>query len=95
MKIFVYIVECIDGSYYTGVTNDIERRISEHNAGLDSDSFTYSRRPVVVRYIQEFDQPEQAIRAEKQIKGWSRAKKEALIQGRFDDLVRLSQARNK
>ena len=53
MKIFVYIVECIDGSYYTGVTNNIERRISEHNVGLDRDSFTYSRRPVVVRYIQD------------------------------------------
>lgn len=59
---------------FTGVTNNIEHRISEHNAGLDRDSFTYSRRPVVVRYVQEFDQPEQAIRAEKQVKGWSRAK---------------------
>lgn len=90
MKIFVYIAECSDGSYYTGVTNDVERRIAEHNSGEDNDSYTSFRRPVVLKFVQEFDEPYQAISAEKQIKGWSRAKKEALIEGKFDELVLLS-----
>jgi putative endonuclease len=77
----VYIVHCVDGSYYTGVTNNLERRLSEHNDGMDPCSYTHSRRPVCLVYSEEFGDIEDAIDAEKQIKGWSRKKKEALIQG--------------
>ena len=93
-RLNVYIVNCKDDSYYTGVTNNVERRIVEHNSGLDKKSYTYSRRPVKLVYSQEFSDPNEAIRFEKQVKGWSRAKKEALIEGNFEKLVRLSNRKN-
>lgn len=91
---FVYILRCCDGSLYTGITNDVERRLAEHNAGLNPDSYTYSRRPVELRYIQEFTEPVQAIAFEKQIKRWSRAKKEALMKDDFNLIQALSECRN-
>jgi putative endonuclease len=93
-RLNVYIVNCKDDSYYTGVTNNVERRIVEHNSGLDKNSYTYSRRPVKLVYSQEFSDPNEAIRFEKQVKGWSRAKKEALIEGNFEKLVMLSNRKN-
>ena len=80
---FVYIVECIDGSYYTGVTSDLEIRINEHNSGFYK-GYTPSRLPVKLVYSNKFTNINDAINAEKQIKGWSRAKKEALIIGDYD-----------
>ncbi len=76
---YVYILECADGSYYTGVTNDIEGRIWEHNNPNEAKSYTASRLPVILRYCGVFDDPINAIAFEKQIKGWSRVKKEALF----------------
>ncbi len=76
---FVYIVECSDGLYYTGVTNNVERRIFEHNEGIHSESFTYKRRPVKLKYVERFSDINQAIRWEKQLKGWGRKKKEACL----------------
>ena len=93
-RLYVYIVNCKDDSFYTGVTNNVERRIVEHNSGLDKKSYTYSRRPVKLVYSQEFSGPNEAIRFEKQVKGWSRAKKEALIEGNFEKLVKLSNRKN-
>ena len=93
-RLNVYIVNCKDDSFYTGVTNNVERRIVEHNSGLDKKSYTYSRRPVKLVYSQEFSDPNEAIRFEKQVKGWSRAKKEALIEGNFEKLVSLSNRKN-
>ena len=89
-RLFVYIVKCKDDSYYTGLTNNVEKRVVEHNSGLDETSYTYSRRPVKLLYSQEFSDMNQAIRFEKQVKGWSKAKKEALIEGDFEKLVKLS-----
>jgi putative endonuclease len=89
-SLFVYIVKCKDDSYYTGVTNNVEKRVIEHNTGLVKKSYTFSRRPVKVVYSQEFRDMNQAIRFEKQVKGWSRAKKKALIEDDFEKLVRLS-----
>ena len=80
----VYIVECKDWSYYIGVSNDIERRIWEHNTGQDENSYTYSRRPVELKYFETFADVNQAIAKEKQLKGWSRKKKEALFQEDYD-----------
>jgi putative endonuclease len=89
----VYILECSDGSYYTGVTNNVDQRVAEHNSGYDSGSYTYSRRPVKLVYHQFFDSPSKAIEFEKRVKGWSRAKKQALIKGEFDKLPVLSRNR--
>ncbi len=86
----VYIGRCRDKAYYTGITNNVERRIAEHNEGIDPQCFTYKRRPVELVYQYSFREVNDAIAAEKQIKGWSRKKKEALIQGEVDLLPGLS-----
>ena len=91
MKVyFVYILICSDNSYYTGITNNIDRRLLEHNNDLDKTSYSYSRRPVKIVYHECFQNPNDAIMWEKRIKGWTRKKKEALINGNFDELKRLS-----
>jgi len=87
---YVYIVKCHDGMYYTGVTNDLDRRMEEHNTGLDPLSFTFSRRPVELMYMQVFTDVHQAIAWEKQLKGWGRKKKEALFREDWKALVELS-----
>ena len=86
---YVYILKCFDGSYYAGVTNDLNKRLNEHQSGLIK-GFTSSRLPVELVYSARFQDINQAIRLEKQIKGWSRKKKEALIAGNIDLLVALS-----
>lgn len=86
----VYILRCSDKSYYTGITNDLDRRIIEHNNGIDKKSYTFNRRPVELVYKESFQNPNDAIVWEKRIKGWSRKKKEALINGDFEELKRLS-----
>ncbi|MGI0105071.1 GIY-YIG nuclease family protein [Salinimicrobium sp. WS361] len=79
MKLYyVYILECSDKLLYTGITNDISRRLEEHNAGLNKNSFTYKRRSVEVIFYQEFTNVIQAIWFEKKIKKWSAQKKRAL-----------------
>ncbi len=89
----VYILECADGSLYTGSTSALERRVGEHQAGMGS-KYTRSRLPVAVAFSQQFENPEEAIRAERQLKGWSRLKKVALISGNFDLLKELARCRN-
>jgi putative endonuclease len=87
---YTYIIKCSDGSYYTGVTNDLDRRIAEHNDKYDPNSYTFSRRPVVLVFGEAFSDIEQAIAFEKQIKGWSRKKKEAIIANEWHKLPALS-----
>jgi tRNA/rRNA methyltransferase len=84
------MVRCADGSFYVGVTSALERRIAEHNLGVNTKAYTYSRRPVSLVHSQEFAHPDEAIAAEKQLKGWSRAKKIALIAGDWDEISRLA-----
>jgi len=91
---YVYIVLCTDGSYYTGMTNNMNRRLEEHNEGLIISCYTFSRRPLVLKYCEYYQYVNDAIKREKQIKGWSRKKKEALINGDFEELVRLAKRRN-
>lgn len=88
----VYILECHDGSYYTGVTNDLERRLWEHNTGFDKKCFTYKRRPVELKYFETCADIKQAIAYEKQLKGWSRKKKQALFKEDFKELKLLSKS---
>jgi putative endonuclease len=92
---FVYILECSDGSYYTGVTNDLEVRLFQHNNGDNISAYTYSRRPLILRYYQRFDFIEHAIEFEKQVKGWNRKKKEALFEENWDEIKRLSNLKKK
>ncbi len=89
---FVYIVECSDKSYYTGVTNNAERRIVEHNLGLDIKSYTYKRRPVVLKFCGQCDSPIQGIEFEKQLKGWNRKKKEALFKSDWNKIKELAKS---
>jgi len=91
---FVYIVKCKDNSYYTGITNDFERRVDEHNGGSDRNSYTYPRRPVELVFQYEFNDVNQAIAFEKQLKGWNRKKKEAVINGDWDMLKVLAECKN-
>lgn len=92
---YVYILLCADGSYYTGMTNNIERRLQEHEEGLVPFCYTYKRLPVVLKYSCQYKYVNDAIAREKQIKGWTRKKKEALINGDFDELIRLSKSRSR
>lgn len=87
---FVYIVECSDKSFYIVITSNLERRIDEHNIGLKINSYTYSRRPVELKWFEQFMNPNEAIKVEKQLKGWSRRKKIALIKEDWDKLVLYS-----
>jgi putative endonuclease len=89
-----YILECSDGSFYTGSTTDLDRRLWEHNEGLGA-NYTRTRKPVKLVWCAFTDRIEDAFRWEKQIQGWSRAKKRALIEGRLADLPRLSQRRDR
>lgn len=92
MAFWTYIVTCADGSYYTGHTEDLERRLGQHNEGLCS--YTKKRRPVILAFAETFPTREEALARERQIKGWVRAKKEALIRGDWDDVIRLSRSRS-
>ena len=88
----MYILECADGSYYTGSTRDLERRLEEHRAGSYPDGYTASRRPVELVYFERFERIDDAWARERQIHGWSRAKKIALIAGRIDDVQAANSA---
>ncbi len=88
---FTYILKCSDGSYYTGVTNDVQRRFWEHQIG-NIPGYTHSRRLVELVWCSENVDIASAIAGEKQIKGWRRAKKEALIRGDVETLPELSMA---
>ena len=90
---WVYIVKCSDGSFYTGSTSNIEKRLSEHQNGAIK-GYTSKRRPVKLIFSEFFESVYDAISAERQIKGWRRAKKIALIKGDFDLLVKLSNEKN-
>lgn len=90
----VYILECSDGSYYTGVTNNVERRLMEHQAGYDRTCYTFKRRPVKLAFYEFFQTPADAIIWEKRIKGWSKKKKKALIEGNWNKLKDYARCTN-
>ena len=92
MTAWLYILKCADGSYYTGSTTNLTLRIAQHQAGEGSE-YTRGRLPVELLYSQDFPTEHDAFLRERQVKGWSRAKKEALMHGDFDALVGLSRSR--
>ena len=77
-------------SYYTGVTNDLERRLFQHQSGDIKKCYTYNRRPVILKYSIHVTDIKQAIAWEKQIKGWTRKKKEALFTEDWEEIIKLS-----
>ena len=91
MKVFqIYILICADESYYVGMTSDLEKRMTRHDNGFYENSYTSSRRPVRLVFNQKCRNFKTTMLLEKQIKKWSRAKKEALISGEFELLPELS-----
>jgi putative endonuclease len=93
MGAWLYILRCADNSYYVGSTRaDLETRVAQHQAGLFG-GYTSTRRPVQLVFSEYFDRIADAIAAERKVKGWSRAKKEALMANNFDRLRQLSQRR--
>jgi putative endonuclease len=89
MSFWVYILKCADGSYYTGHTDNLEKRLSEHCAGV-CDGYTSKRLPVSLVFSQDFPTRIEALAGERQIKGWSRKKKEAMMRGDWAEVSRLS-----
>ena len=87
---YVYILKCSDNSYYVGVTSNLTKRFFRHQTGFYKNSYTSKRLPVKLSYYSKFTDIKLAIQAEKQIKKWSRAKKEALINGEFNKLPNLA-----
>ncbi len=89
MAYYVYMLKCADNSYYTGLTTNLDIRIAEHQNGTDPEAYTYMRRPVELAWVAEFPTHDDAFQRERQIKGWSRKKKEALMQNDFDAIQKI------
>jgi putative endonuclease len=96
MAIYVYMLRCSDNSYYIGSAtgDDLQPRIDQHNSGAFP-GYTFRRRPVILVWSERFDRITDGIAAERQIKGWSRAKKEALIKHDWLEISRLSRRASK
>ncbi|SDW52229.1 putative endonuclease [Lutibacter oricola] len=93
-KGFVYILECSDGTFYTGSTNNLELRLNQHQNGVGA-NYTAKRLPVNLIYVEEFTTISEAFYKEKQIQGWSRKKKLTLIKDKKEDLPKFSECKNK
>jgi putative endonuclease len=93
MKGYMYILECNDQSFYVGSTSDLVERFMQHQRG-EGCNYTKERLPVTLKYYEVFDQVKDAFRREKQIQGWSRAKKIALMQKNIKELELLAECRN-
>ncbi|MES2589135.1 MAG: GIY-YIG nuclease family protein [Bacteroidota bacterium] len=89
MKVYVYILECSNGKYYTGSTKYLDERIIQHSNG-EGANFTKKHLPIKLVYFEEYSRIDWAFFREKQIQGWGRKKKEALINGEFEKLPELS-----
>ena len=92
MAFSTYLLRCADGRFYVGHTDDLERRVSEHQVGKGSD-FTARRRPVTLVWSETFSSRLEALEAERRVKGWTRAKKEALIAGDWQRVHELAVSR--
>ena len=92
MTFYVYILRCADGCYYVGHTDNLEARLAAHHRG-EIEGYTQTRRPVRLVFAEDFTSRDQAFARERQVKGWSRLKKEALLDGNWEELQRLSRSR--
>lgn len=93
MKGYMYILQCCDESYYTGSTNNLDLRLAQHQAG-EGANYTKKRLPVKLVYFDEYARVDEACYREKQVQGWSRKKKEALIKGMPEELHSLAECMN-
>ena len=93
MSFWVYILRCADGSYYTGHTEDLDARMSQHHAGKMG-GYTVLRRPVTLVFCEDFPTREEALQSERQIKGWSRRKKEAMMRGDWAEVSRRARTKS-
>ena len=91
MKGYMYILQCSDGSYYTGSTQNLDVRLAQHQNG-EGAKHTKRRLPVKLVYYEEYARVQDAFYREKQVQGWSRRKKEALIEGKHECLPELAKA---
>ena len=89
---WVYILHCADGSYYTGHTDNLEKRMGQYHVG-ECEGYVATRRPVKLAWTQECATRHEALSAERQIKGWSRKKKEAMMSGDWTEVSRLAQSK--
>jgi predicted GIY-YIG superfamily endonuclease len=95
-RAYVYMLECADESIYVGMTFSLAHRLAEHHQGIDPNAYTYSRSPVKLIWSQEFASEHEAFLTEQQLKGWSRAKKQALAKGDWEairEIVRRERVR--
>ena len=95
MSYAVYILRCSDGTYYTGLRKDLEGRIQEHEIGAHPESYTFSRRPIKLERSVVTESYPEAFQWEHRIKGWSRAKKKALIQGDIEGIHKIVKSERK
>ncbi|OJY57982.1 GIY-YIG nuclease family protein [Thiobacillus sp. 0-1251] len=93
MSFWIYLLRCADGSFYAGHTDDLDKRIGEHATGACG-GYTATRLPVELVWSQDCSTRIEALNFERQIKGWSRAKKEALIRGDWNEVSRLAKCRS-
>src|SRR5262245_3708016 len=94
MAFWVYVLRCSDGSYYTGHTEDLDKRIQMHHQG-EIAGYTASRRPLQLVFSQECASRTEALSSERQIKGWNRGKKEAMFRGDWREVNRLSRGKHR
>jgi putative endonuclease len=95
MAFWVYMLRCADGSFYVGHTDDLDRRLAQHQSGGMPGCYTFRRRPVQPVFCQDFASREEALSMERRLKGWTRAKKQALIAGDWAAIHRLGRGRNR
>jgi len=93
MPFYTYILQCSDSSYYTGHTDNLEQRLAQHRQGAIPSCYTYRRRPVALLWHDTFPTRYEALAAERQIKGWSRKKKEAMIRGDWQQVSELARGK--
>jgi len=87
---YLYVLKCVNGAYYVGHTDNIEQRLSEHHLGLINNCYTKNKRPLELMFLQDFPTRDAAFHAERQIKGWSRQKKEAFMQDDWEKIKELN-----
>lgn len=95
MPYAIYILKCSDGSYYTGSTRELEGRVEEHQTGAHPEAYTFNRRPVQLVWSEVVETYPEAFQWEHKIKGWSRAKKEALIRGDIEGIHEIVKTERK
>ncbi|HEY6280907.1 MAG TPA: GIY-YIG nuclease family protein [Burkholderiales bacterium] len=94
MPFWIYILRCSDGSFYTDHTDNLDYRIAQHRTG-ETGGYTVSRLPIELVFSQECATREEALAAERKLKGWSRAKKKAMIRGDWSEVTRLARGKNR